>query len=60
MNWKKITPIFTKKLRRYDGEIRKEYNLNDSDEMDKCSKDLVQELVLTCERYKQFTVGFIK
>ena len=60
LTWEEIDPIFVRQTVMYDQAIREKYNLNDKTEMKKYSTDLVQELVVTCEKYKQFTIKMKK
>ncbi len=56
LSWNEIDPIFIRQTAINDQAIREKYNLNDKAEMNKYSTDLVQELVINCQKYKEFTV----
>ena len=56
LSWKVIDPIFVRKLNKNNQAIMAKYNLNDKNGMNKYSTDLVQELMVSCEKYKQFAV----
>ncbi|GAA3575575.1 hypothetical protein [Snuella lapsa] len=60
LSWNEIDPIFVSQTVMNDQAIREKYDLNNKTEMTKYSTDLVQELVATCERYRQFTVKIKK
>lgn len=56
LSWKVIDPIFVRQMKIYNREINAKYNLRDKEGMDDYSRDLVQELVSTCPKYKEFTL----
>jgi hypothetical protein len=56
LSWNEIDPIFIRQTAMNDQAIREKYNLNNKAEMNKYSTDLVQELVINCQKYKEFTV----
>lgn len=60
LSWNEIDPIFIRQTAMNDQAISEKYDLNDKTEMKKYSTDLVQELVVNCEKYKQFTVEMEK
>ena len=60
LSWNEIDPIFIRQTAMNDQAINEKYNLNDKAEMNKYSNDLVQELVVNCEKYKEFTIKMKK
>jgi hypothetical protein len=60
LSWNEIDPIFIRQTAMNDQAIRAKYNLDNKTEMKKYSTDLVQELVVNCEKYKQFTMKIKK
>jgi len=56
LSWAQIDPIFIKQTTMNNLAITNIYNLNDKKEMNEYSTDLVQELVATCDKYKDFTI----